>query len=117
MLDEMVINEIVVIFVVGLRVFDWYEFVIEFFVVGVLVFIVLIVVLVVGGFGNFLILVFFWKFKMMKFLECIFIGNFVIFDLYVIMVVDLMSIVGKFSNNIYLLINYFDFNLIIIGKI
>lgn len=115
--DEMVINETVVTPAAGSRVFDRYEFVSESPGVGVLVLIVLIVASVVGGFGNLLILVSLWKSKTMKSLECIFIGNLAISDLYVTMVADPMSIVGKFSNNIHLLINYFDLNPIIIGKI
>lgn len=115
--DEMVINETVVTPAAGSRVFDRYEFVSESPAVGVLVLIVLIVASVVGGFGNLLILVSLWKSKTMKSLECIFIGNLAISDLYVTMVADPMSIVGKFSNNIHSLINYFDLNPIIIGKI
>lgn len=115
--DEMVINETVVTPAAGSRVFDRYEFVTESPAVGVLVLIVLIVASVVGGFGNLLILVSLWKSKTMKSLECIFIGNLAISDLYVTMVADPMSIVGKFSNNIHLLINYFDLNPMIIGKI
>lgn len=105
MLDEMVINETVVTPAAGSRTFDRYEFVSEFPGVGVLVLIVLIVASVVGGFGNLLILVSLWKSKTMKSLECIFIGNLAISDLYVTMVADPMSIVGKFSNNIHLSIN------------
>lgn len=100
MLDEMVINETVVTTAAGSRAFDRYEFVSESPGVGVLVLIVLIVASVVGGFGNILILVSLWKSKTMKSLECIFIGNLAISDLYVTMVADPMSIVGKFSNNI-----------------
>lgn len=93
--DEMVINETVVTPAVGSRVFDRYEFVTESPAVGVLVLIVLIVASVVGGFGNLLILVSLWKSKTMKSLECIFIGNLAISDLYVTMVADPMSIVAK----------------------
>lgn len=78
------------------RVFRWFEFIIEFLVVGFCLFVVLILVLFVGVFGNLFILVVFCKLKKMNLLECIFIGNLVLLDLYVIIVVDLMSIVGKY---------------------
>lgn len=77
------------------RVFRWFEFIVEFLGVGFCLFVVLILVLFVGVFGNF-ILVVFCKLKKMNLLECIFIGNLVLLDLYVIIVVDLMSIVGKY---------------------
>lgn len=77
------------------RVFRWFEFIVEFLVVGFCLFVVLILVLFVGVFGNLFILVVFCKLKKMNLLECIFIGNLVLLDLYVIIVVDLMSIVGK----------------------
>lgn len=78
------------------RVLSWFEFIVEFLVVGFCLFVVLILVLFVGGFGNLFILVVFCKLKKMNLLECIFIGNLVLLDLYVIIVVDLMSIVGKY---------------------
>lgn len=78
------------------RVFRWFEFIVEFLVVGFCLFVVLILVLFVGVFGNLFILVVFCKLKKMSLLECIFIGNLVLLDLYVIIVVDLMSIVGKY---------------------
>lgn len=78
------------------RVFSWFEFIVEFLVVGFCLFVVLILVLFVGVFGNLFILVVFCKLKKMNLLECIFIGNLVLLDLYVIIVVDLMSIVGKY---------------------
>lgn len=78
------------------RVFRWFEFIVEFLVVGFCLFVVLILVLFVGVFGNLFILVVFCKLKKMNLLECIFIGNLVLLDLYVIIVVDLMSIVGKY---------------------
>lgn len=78
------------------RVLSWFEFIVEFLVVGFCLFVVLILVLFVGVFGNLFILVVFCKLKKMNLLECIFIGNLVLLDLYVIIVVDLMSIVGKY---------------------
>lgn len=78
------------------RVFIWFEFIVEFLGVGFCLFVVLILVLFVGVFGNLFILVVFCKLKKMNLLECIFIGNLVLLDLYVIIVVDLMSIVGKY---------------------
>lgn len=78
------------------RVLSWFEFIVEFLVVGFCLFVVLILVLFIGVFGNLFILVVFCKLKKMNLLECIFIGNLVLLDLYVIIVVDLMSFVGKY---------------------
>ncbi|XP_061193333.1 melatonin receptor type 1B-A-like [Saccostrea echinata] len=79
----------------GPRVFDRYEFVSESPAVGVFLLIVLIFASLVGAFGNLLILVSLCKCKMMKSLECIFIGNLAISDLYVTLVADPMSIIAK----------------------
>lgn len=78
------------------RVLSWFEVIVEFLGVGFCLFVVFILVLFVGVFGNLFILVVFCKLKKMNLLECIFIGNLVLLDLYVIIVVDLLSIVGKY---------------------
>lgn len=48
------------------RVFRWFEFIVEFLVVGFCLFVVLILVLFVGVFGNLFILVVFCKLKKMN---------------------------------------------------
>lgn len=88
--------DVIIDFSFLVRVLSWFEFIVEFLVVGFCLFVVLILVLFVGVFGNLFILVVFCKLKKMNLLECIFIGNLVLLDLYVIIVVDLMSIVGKY---------------------
>lgn len=77
------------------RVFSRFEFIAESPAVGSCLFVVLILASLVGAFGNLLILVALCKSKMNS-LECIFIGNLALSDLYVTIVADPMSIVGKY---------------------
>lgn len=78
------------------RVFSRFEFIAESPAVGSCLFAVLILASLVGAFGNLLILVALCKSKKMNSSECIFIGNLALSDLYVTIVADQMSIVGKY---------------------
>lgn len=79
------------------RVFRRFVFIIESPAVGSCLFVALILASLVGAFGNLLILVALCKSKKMNSLECIFIGNLALSDLYVTIVADPMSIVGKYA--------------------
>lgn len=79
------------------RVFSRFEFIAESPGVGSCLFVALILASLVGAFGNLLILVALCKSKKMNSLECIFIGNLALSDLYVTIVADPMSIVGKYA--------------------
>lgn len=79
------------------RVLSRFEFIAESPGVGSCLFVALILASLVGAFGNLLILVALCKSKKMNSLECIFIGNLALSDLYVTIVADPMSIVGKYA--------------------
>lgn len=79
------------------RVFRRFEFIAESPAVGSCLFVALILASLVGAFGNLLILVALCKSKKMSSLECIFIGNLALSDLYVTIVADPMSIAGKYA--------------------
>lgn len=79
------------------RVFRRFEFIAESPAVGSCLFVALILASLVGAFGNLLILVALCKSKKMNSIECIFIGNLALSDLYVTIVADPMSIVGKYA--------------------
>lgn len=79
------------------RVLSRFEFIAESPGVGSCLFVALILASLVGAFGNLLILVALCKSKKMNSLECIFIGNLALSDLYVTIVADPMNIVGKYA--------------------
>lgn len=79
------------------RVLSRFEVIAESPGVGSCLFVALILASLVGAFGILLILVALCKSKKMHSLECIFIGNLALSDLYVTIVADPMSIVGKYA--------------------
>ena len=78
----------------GSEVFGRFQFINESPAVGSCLLVVLILASISGAVGNLLILVALFKSKKMNSLECIFIGNLALSDLYVTLVADPMSLVG-----------------------
>lgn len=87
--------------------FDRYQFLTESPGVAISVIVILLLAGLVGTCGNILILLALCVMKNMKSLESIFIANLAISDMYVTLVADGMSIVGKYT----IFLVTFDFNI------
>jgi uncharacterized protein with PQ loop repeat len=63
--------------------------------VAIPILIILVIAAILGSFGNILILITIFKTKNLQRLECIFMANLAISDMYVTLFADPLSIVGR----------------------
>jgi uncharacterized protein with PQ loop repeat len=63
--------------------------------VAIPILIILVIAAILGSFGNILILIAIFKTKNLQRLECIFMANLAISDMYVTLFADPLSIVGR----------------------
>ena len=76
-------------------VYSRYQFVNESPMVAIPILIILVIAAILGSFGNILILIAIFTTKNLQRLECIFMANLATSDIYVTLLADPLSIVGK----------------------